>query len=52
MAWRLWMFCVSNKVNLIILDIMMPKLDGLSTMMKVRDSKNIPIILLSAKSEL
>ena len=42
---------VSNKVNLIILDIMMPKLDGLSTMMKVRDSKNIPIILLSAKSE-
>jgi DNA-binding response OmpR family regulator len=42
---------VSNKVNLIILDIMMPKLDGLSTMMKVRDSRNIPIILLSAKSE-
>ena len=30
---------VSNKVNLIILDIMMPKLDGLSTMMKVRDSR-------------
>jgi len=42
---------VSNDVQLIILDIMMPKLDGLSTMMKVRDSKNIPIILLSAKSE-
>ena len=42
---------VSNKVQLIILDIMMPKLDGLSTMMKIRDSKNIPIILLSAKSE-
>jgi len=42
---------VSNDVQLIILDIMMPKLDGLSTMMKVRDGKNIPIILLSAKSE-
>lgn len=42
---------VSNKVQLIILDIMMPKLDGLSTMMKIRESKNIPIILLSAKSE-
>ena len=42
---------VSNRVQLIILDIMMPKLDGLSTMMKIRDSKNIPIILLSAKSE-
>ena len=42
---------VSHQVNLIILDIMMPRLDGLSTMMKIRDSKNIPIILLSAKSE-
>ncbi len=42
---------VSNQVQLIILDIMMPKLDGLSTMMRIRDSKNIPIILLSAKSE-
>ena len=42
---------VSNQVQLIVLDIMMPKLDGLSTMMKIRDSKNIPIILLSAKSE-
>ncbi|TAH72818.1 MAG: response regulator transcription factor [Anaerolineaceae bacterium] len=42
---------VSNQVQLIVLDIMMPKLDGLSTMMRIRDSKNIPIILLSAKSE-
>ena len=42
---------VTHQVQLIILDIMMPKLDGLSTMMKIRDSKNIPIILLSAKSE-
>lgn len=42
---------VSNQVQLIILDIMMPKLDGLSTMMKIRASRNIPIILLSAKSE-
>lgn len=42
---------VANQVQLIVLDIMMPKLDGLSTMMKIRDSKNIPVILLSAKSE-
>jgi len=42
---------VANQVQLIILDIMMPKLDGLSTMMKIRNEKNIPIILLSAKSE-
>lgn len=40
-----------NDVNLIILDIMMPKLDGLSALMKIRESKNIPVILLSAKSE-
>ncbi len=41
----------SEKVHLIILDVMMPKLDGLSTMMKIRAEKNIPIIILSAKSE-
>ena len=40
-----------NDVQLLILDIMMPKLDGIKTLMKVRESKNIPIILLSAKSE-
>lgn len=40
-----------NKVHLIILDIMMPELDGLKTCMKIRETKNIPIIILSAKSE-
>jgi DNA-binding response OmpR family regulator len=34
-----------------ILDIMMPKLDGIRTLMKLRESRNIPVILLSAKSE-
>jgi len=38
-------------IHLILLDIMMPKLDGLSTMLKIREQKNIPIIVLSAKSE-
>lgn len=38
-------------INLIILDIMMPKMDGMKTCMKVREDKNIPIIMLSAKSE-
>ncbi len=42
---------VEQEVHLIILDIMMPKMDGLSTMMKIRESKNIPILLLSAKTE-
>jgi len=41
----------SQRVHLIILDIMMPRLDGLSTTLKLREEKNIPIIILSAKSE-
>lgn len=40
-----------EKVHLVLLDIMMPNLDGLSATMKIREKKNIPIILLSAKSE-
>lgn len=40
-----------NEVHLIILDIMMPKLDGIKTLVKLRESRNIPVILLSAKSE-
>lgn len=41
----------NNEIHLILLDIMMPKLDGIRTCMKVRERKNIPIIMLSAKSE-
>ena len=40
-----------NDICLIILDIMMPKLDGLSATMKIREKRNLPIIMLSAKSE-
>lgn len=42
---------MQEKVHLLLLDIMMPKLDGLSAMMRIREKRNIPIILLSAKSE-
>ena len=42
---------VAQQVQLIIMDVMMPKLDGLSAVMKSREIKNIPIIVLSAKSE-
>ncbi|WP_137789308.1 response regulator transcription factor [Bacillus sp. E(2018)] len=38
-------------IHLIVMDIMMPKLDGISTTFKIREQKNIPIIILSAKSE-
>jgi len=40
-----------NEVHLMILDVMMPKLDGIKTLMKLRESRNVPVILLSAKSE-
>ncbi|MCR4638781.1 response regulator transcription factor [Ruminococcus sp.] len=42
---------MQNDIQLILIDVMMPKLDGLSAMMKIRAVKNIPIIVLSAKSE-
>jgi DNA-binding response OmpR family regulator len=42
---------VAVDIQLIILDVMMPKLDGLSTTLKIRERRNIPIIILSAKSE-
>lgn len=41
----------NNELHCIVLDIMMPELDGLSTTLKVRENYNCPIILLSAKSE-
>ncbi len=40
-----------NEVHLILMDIMMPKMDGLKTTIKIRETQNIPIIILSAKSE-
>jgi DNA-binding response OmpR family regulator len=40
-----------QKIHLILLDIMMPELDGLATTLKIREEQNIPIIILSAKSE-
>ncbi|MFC4410821.1 response regulator transcription factor [Chungangia koreensis] len=40
-----------NEVHLLILDIMMPKMDGISATFKIREERNIPIIMLSAKAE-
>lgn len=42
---------MEEQVHLLLLDIMMPEMDGMKTLLKVRESKNIPIILISAKSE-
>ncbi|WPC43236.1 response regulator transcription factor [Clostridium sp. JS66] len=41
----------SQQVHLIILDIMMPNMDGMEACMKIREHKNMPIIMLSAKGE-
>ena len=40
-----------NEVHLIILDIMMPNMDGITATFKIRAERNIPIIMLSAKAE-
>lgn len=41
----------SSKVHLVLLDIMMPVMDGISAMVKLRESSNVPVILLTAKGE-
>lgn len=41
----------TEEVNLLILDVMMPRLDGIRTTLKIREKNSIPIIILSAKSE-
>ena len=41
----------NNNIDLIVLDIMMPKLDGLSAFSKIKEIKKIPTIILSARSE-
>ncbi|MBG9456968.1 PhoB family transcriptional regulator [Lysinibacillus sphaericus] len=41
----------NNEVHLIILDIMMPNMDGITATFKIREERNIPIIMLSAKAE-
>ena len=40
-----------KEIHLILLDIMMPRLDGITATAKIRETSNVPIILLTAKSE-
>ena len=42
---------LTSHTNLVILDIMMPELDGFSTCREIRKTKNIPVIMLSARGE-
>ena len=41
----------NNEVHLLVIDVMMPRLDGLRATLKIRQESSIPIIILSAKSE-
>ncbi|MFD1888404.1 response regulator transcription factor [Paenibacillus wenxiniae] len=41
----------STAIDLVILDVMMPRMDGIRACMKIRDISNVPIIMLSAKEE-
>lgn len=45
------MILEEEDIHLIVLDIMMPRMDGIKATFKIREKKNIPIIMLSAKSE-
>jgi DNA-binding response OmpR family regulator len=38
-------------IHLVLMDIMMPEMDGISAMVKIREDSNVPVILLTAKSE-
>ena len=44
-------YALDPAVRLILIDVMMPKLDGLSALIRIREKRNLPIIVLSAKSE-
>ena len=41
----------TNEVHLVLMDIMMPKLDGIQAMIRIREKSNVPVILLTAKGE-
>ena len=41
----------SNSVDLVLLDVMLPKLDGIQVCQRIRESSNVPIIMLTAKGE-
>jgi DNA-binding response OmpR family regulator len=41
----------NNEMHLVLMDIMMPEMDGISAMVRIRENSNVPVILITAKSE-
>ena len=41
----------NNEIHLVLMDIMMPEMDGITAMVKIREFTNVPVILLTAKGE-
>ena len=41
----------AQEIHLVLMDIMMPEMDGISAMVKLREESNLPVILLTAKGE-
>ena len=48
---RVWKWWRKEEIHLAIVDIMMPRMDGIRMTMKIREKYDFPIIMLSAKSE-
>ena len=48
---RRWSWPAPGSFDLIILDLMMPKIDGLQACMKIREFSNVPVIMLTARGE-
>ena len=40
-----------EEIHLVLMDIMMPVMDGITAMVKLREQSNVPVIMLTAKSE-
>ena len=46
------MECLAKEdIHLVLMDIMMPEMDGITAMVRIREQSNVPVILLTAKSE-
>ena len=41
-----------QEIHLVLMDIMMPHMDGIETMVKIREHSNVPVILLTAKEKI